>query len=252
MLYESFRHAQGDQALQVHFISSYARILRENGVPIDFTARVELAARMRTRRLPSGHMDIANSALVGSQFEFWWLNLWDILESVYTGSAEPLPSPEQLAARVVAVGGTERMSSYAAPELAHLNEGFAPYRDAGDPARTAREIILERFLPNLIRVERNFQGYGSRYRARPRTDGGDAHEAKLLGHCRRARKRVFSVPRDPVDQIYLEASARLTWLALHEPADATFLDYLQLVEAYNRNHVSEPLADLHAANPDNG
>lgn len=249
LLYDSFRQAQGDQALQVHFIECYARRLRECGVPINPAIRAELTERIRARRLPRGHIPIPNVEQVRSQFEFWWLNTWDILLSVYSGDATRLPAAGQLTARMVSVGGTPEMSSYTPDEMRRLNDGFAPYRDGPDPARSAREIIHERFLPSLIRVESYFQGNGPRYAARPRTDGGDIHESRMLGHCRRAHFQAGRGTAEIIDHIYLEVSHRLSWLASHRPSDGTYVAYTELVRAYNRNHPGTPSADLHSDKP---
>ncbi|GAA5175188.1 hypothetical protein GCM10023321_80720 [Pseudonocardia eucalypti] len=236
LLYESFRHAQGDQRLQIHFIESYARILREQGVSIDPAVRDELVPRIRSRRLPRGHLAISNRQQVAAQFEFWWLTLWDLLVSVYAEDSRHVPSSARLADRMVLVGGTTEMSSFTPAEMRQIDEGLAPYRDQDDPAKSSAQIIWERFLPNLIRVEWNFQGNGARYPARPRTDGGDIHESKMLGYCDRAAAVSVDQASDPVNQIYLEVSRSLAWLAAHRPQDPTYAAYTRLIASYRANH----------------
>lgn len=237
LLYESFRHAQGDQRLQIHFIESYARLLRGQGVSIDPAVRDELLPRIRSRRLPHGHAAIPNGRQVVAQFEFWWLTLWDLLVSVYAEDSGLVPSSAQLADRTILVGGTTEMSSFTLEEMRQIDEGLAPYRDRDDPVRSSAEIIRERFLPNLIRVEWNFQGNGTRYSARPRTDGGDIHASKMLEYCDRAVAASADQSADPVTQIYLEVSSRLAWLAVHQTQDPTYVAYTKFIASYNANHL---------------
>jgi hypothetical protein len=248
LLYESFRHAQGDQALQVHFIHCYAHLLRAAAVPLDLSVRDQFVDRIRNRQVPRGHQVIVNLDLVRSQFEFWWLNMWDVLLSVYMEDPGLLPGPDQLAARSVATGGTPEMSSYTDDEMERLDAGFDAYR-TDDPPREFSFVVHERFLPRLLEVEWNFQGNGPRYRSRPRTDGGDVHESKLLSHCEKALTHLERSTLDMIDRIYLAVCNRLEWLTHHQVGDPVSVFYRRLIAAYNSHHVAGPVRQLHVAVP---
>jgi hypothetical protein len=190
LLYESFRHAQGNQPAQVHFMQAYALLLRQTGVEIDFSLKDRLAHRIRAKQVPIGHMDIPNLIQVRAQFEFWWFIMWDIFSAIYLTDSQHLPTREKLDRRAIAVGGTCEMSSFTDKEMEALSHAFTPYRVADFSTLRPSEIVNQYFLPNLISVERNFQGRGSRYATRPRTDGGDVHESKMLDHCAKAVRRL--------------------------------------------------------------
>ena len=244
LLRESFRAAQGDQPTQVHFIQAYARYMRLENVPLDLTVRDALIERVRRQRLPAGHLRIPDPAQRQAQFQFWWDNLWDILTAVYTGTSEFLPARAELDDRAHAAGGHAGMSSFTDAEMAALARTIGLYRrrDAGPGPDL---VIDELLLPALIRVELGFQGHSMRYPERPRTDGGDVHESKLLRHCSRALERYQQHTQDIVDRIYRMICRRLSRLADSNPNDPIYARYRTLVSAYNANHPDRPVARLH-------
>lgn len=89
---------------------------------------------------------------------------------------------------MVAVGGTPEMSSSTDDELSAVVDAFGMYREQDCSDALYTRVINDHLLPNLIRVELNFQGYGHRYAERPRTDGGDVHESRMIGHCATAAR----------------------------------------------------------------
>lgn len=247
LLYESFRHAQGNQPAQVHFMKAYALLLRQTGVEIDFSLKDRLAHRIRSKQVPIGHMDIPNLIQVRAQFEFWWLIMWDIFSAIYLTDSQHLPTREKLDRRAIAVGGTCEMSSFTGEEMEALSHAFTPYRVADFSTLRPSEIVNEYFLPNLIRVERNFQGHGSRYATRPRTDGGDVHESKMFDHCAKAVRRLQRKITGPIDLIYVYVCERLDWLSRNQPDNPVYVDYLSLIDFYNTNHPHAPATALHTA-----
>src|SRR2546430_16326483 len=78
LLYESFRQAQGNQVLQVHFLQCYIRLMKERAVEFDGGVRYDLSPKTMPRELPKWHLDIQNSLQVSAQFQFCGGNLWDI------------------------------------------------------------------------------------------------------------------------------------------------------------------------------
>lgn len=245
LLYESFLHAQGDQVNQIHFIQSYARLLYEQGMPFDVSVKHRLTERIRNRHLPQSHKAIPNPIQVRAQFEYWWLNMFDIFESVYAADPGRLPDDATLYQRMVAVGGDESMSSFTAAELSKLTtNGFSPYRTETRRLETYQDVVHRQFLPNLIRVELNFQGHGAKFPERPRTDDGDVHESRMLGHCVKAARRD-PAHVDTVDRIYLTVRLRLDWLERHNRKDPTYLAYQSLKAAYNDKHPTARVASLH-------
>ena len=246
LLYESFRHAQGDQPNQVNFIQCYARILYETGIPLKSTDRLNLHERITKRRLPRGHAVIEDQERIRAQFEFWWLNMFDILESVYAETPSRLPNLMTLRERAARVRATEDMPSFSDDEMERLGAEFEQHRSS-QASTSFRDVLRRSFLPNLVRVELNFQGLpgpGAKYSERPRTDGGDVHESKLLTYCKRAAHHGLP-PSDPVDIIYLGIRDHLEWLRDNDPSNETYLAYRKLVRAYNDNHPSATVTSLH-------
>lgn len=235
LLYESFLHAQGSQVMQVHLMHAYLLMVRQEGIAMDFSLRETLATRIRSRRLPRGHLDIVDLNLIAAQFEFWWLNMWDICSAILAGPTH-LPTRDVLEQRMTAVGGSPEMSSFTDDELSAVADAFGTYRNEDYSDALVTRVVNDHLLPNLIRVEMNFQGYGSRYAERPRTDGGDVHESKMIGHCATAVRRARTGPVDPFDRIYLAVNDRLDWLSRYEPESEVLADYRRLIAAHATNH----------------
>lgn len=185
-----------------------------------------------------------------AQFEFWWLNTWDILLAVYAGDPHLLPGREQLDARAAAVGGTSDMSSFTTREMDVLAEGFTTYRADDAHLSRSREVAISRFLPNLIRVEHNFQGRGQKYSRRPREDGGDPYESKLLTYCREALKRFRRGAPNLIDHIYLEICQRLDRLVHSDVSSPMRQSYTSLIADYNAHHPDARLPMLHVPSDD--
>jgi uncharacterized membrane protein YczE len=244
LAYDSFRHAQGNQALQVHFIQAYVRRLCELGVPFDPTAGVALKQHVQRLRLPHGHIDVPDVAQVRAQFAFWSALLWDIVLAVYTDAPSRLPDRHRLDLLAAQVGGTPAMSSFTDEEMTALAAALAVYRDPATSTVNWTDVVEQQFVPALVRVELGFQGHGTRYPQRPRTDDGDPHEARLLGHCTRALRGHDRGTPDVVAAIYRVVCGRLDQLnsddAALDPAAAT---YRELIAAYNRNHPGDDDVD---------
>ncbi|MBP2472448.1 hypothetical protein JOF53_001320 [Crossiella equi] len=242
LLYESFRHAQGDQPNQVHFMFGYALLLRDAKVPFDLSVRDSLLDRVRNRQLPQGHLAMPNADQVRAQFEFWWRTMFDVFRAVQDDDLALLPSVRELRERMAHVGGEADMSSFTGEEMGRLAATLAEYRARTEKRLSAYDVIGGRFLPGMIRVEHNFQGVGARWTYRPREDGGDPHESRMLSYYRRlAGREQLDLP----GQVYAIAARRLDWLAEHEPAHPVHLAYRDLVNAYNANHPEAPVTRLH-------
>jgi hypothetical protein len=246
LAYISFRHAQGNQPLQVHYIESYVRILRALGVTPAAGDRDALAEHIRRLRLPLGHMEIPDATLVDVQFAFWWANIWDITLAVFTGDHRHLPTRARLDERVTELGGTTDMSSFTDVELTDLAAAFDRHRSASATALGPVEVVERYVVPALIEVEFGFQGSGDRYPTRPRTDGGDIHESRMAEHCLRALRRYREGRPDPTDRIYRAICHRLDQLSLPTfVPDPTAGRYRDLVGAYNHTHPADPVVRLH-------
>lgn len=236
---ESFAAAQGDQPTQLHFIQAYARYMLISGVPIDLPVRDEVIERVRRQRLPAGHLLVPDAAQRRAQFEFWWFGMWDVLSAVYSGLPDYLPSRAELDDRVDAVGGTPEMSSFSEREMRRLARALAFYRrcDITVGPNVVVELLL---LPSMIRTELGFQGRSERYPARPRTDGGDVHESRLLTRCELALQHYHHGKADVVDRIYRQLCRQLSWLERVEPCNPVQVQYRELVDAYNATHPDHP------------
>jgi uncharacterized membrane protein YczE len=246
LVYSSFRHAQGSQATQIHFIQSDIRLLREQGVPFDPAAGDALTEHVRRLRLPSGHVEVPDEQLVRAQFEFWAQTLWDIACSVYHDDPRLLPDRGRLEERAVAVGGTKQMSSFTDTEMASVAAALDTYRAPGAVGLSGTDVVNTLFVPSLLEVELRFQGVGEKYPSRPRTDGGDVHESRLLGHCERALLRYRQGRPDTTNRIYLAVCQRLDGLpGLDAGEDPVAARYRELVVAYNRCHPGAEVAELH-------
>ncbi|OLZ51651.1 hypothetical protein BS329_15405 [Amycolatopsis coloradensis] len=242
--YMSFRHAQGSQPVQLHFMQAYARILRDTGVTVDPGLRSATPREViRQRALPTNHLDIPDPALISAQLEFWWLLMWDVLDAVRTRDHTHLPSRRDLLDRMNAVGGNQEMSSFTDEELTALDSALDLYRNAAADQLAGDVIAVTYFLPALLHVERGFQGAGTRFPARPRTDGGDVHDSLLLTHCRAARDRYRKGTTDITDRVYHAVCRHLD----RAERDDTALhgSYRALVASYNRNHPQELEPRLH-------
>ncbi|MFE3783997.1 hypothetical protein ACFXPA_38150 [Amycolatopsis sp. NPDC059090] len=221
-------------------MQAYVRVLHCWQVPLDCSARDELLDRIRRGRIPIWHSVIESANQVQAQFEFWWLNLWDILHSVYAGEPGLILSADDLARRAENVGGTPEMSSFTSEEMEKAAAGFSPYR-AEETPWSYSDVIRDHFLPSLIRVETNFQGLGARYSSRPRTDGSDVHESIMMRQC-------LAVNREgggPVDLIYETVIKLLDWQESNAPHGRNHVTYRALVDAYNRCHPNSPVLALH-------
>ncbi|RSM80589.1 hypothetical protein DL991_10790 [Amycolatopsis sp. WAC 01375] len=81
LAYASFRHAQGSQAAQVHFVQSYLRTVLEHGTPGTLPPLKPILDRAQRLSVPTGHLPVDN-ALSRAQFLFWSHNIWDIARSL--------------------------------------------------------------------------------------------------------------------------------------------------------------------------
>jgi hypothetical protein len=236
---ESFAAAQGDQPTQLHFIQAYARYLKTMGIPIDLPARDDALERIRHQRLPAGHLLVPDAGQRQAQFEFWWRLMWDVFAAVYSGRPEYLPSRAELDDRVRECGGRPEMTSFTELEMRRLARTLGFYRrcDVAD----GPDVVIELFLlPSMIRTELGFQGRSERYPARPRTDGGDVYESRLLTRCELALQQYREGKADIVDRIYRKMCRQLSWLDKVEPENPVRLQYQELVGAYNATHPDRP------------
>ncbi|WP_410570381.1 YczE/YyaS/YitT family protein [Amycolatopsis sp. cmx-4-61] len=246
LAYIGFQHAQGSQALQVHFVQAYIRILAENNVPQVPQTREELAARAARLRPPPGHLDVGDDQLVRAQFMFWAHNTWDIAAAVYHANPGLLPDRATLDERAANLGGHADMTSFSDGEMTALAEAFATYRSTPGSQLSAAQVIDLHLVPVLIEVELAFQGTSDRFRQRPRTDGGDVHESRLLTHCHTALLRHRQGRARVTDQIYHRICHRLDSLAAAQPGtDPVAARYAELIAAYNRNHPAVQAVRLH-------
>jgi hypothetical protein len=239
LLRESFQAAQGDQRTQVHFVQAYMRYLLIDGVPIDLPARAAPVERIRRQRLPAGHLLVPDRAQREAQFEFWWHLMWDLAAAVYAGVPDFLPSRDEIDDRVRVCGGTPAMSSFTETEMARLARTIALYRRCD--VALGPDVVIELLLtPSIVRTELGFQGRSPRYPARPRTDGGDVHESRLLTRCELALRRYHEGHADIVDRIYRKVCHQLSWLERVEPYNPVQLQYRELIDAYNATHPDRP------------
>ncbi len=243
LAYGSFRHAQGNQAGQLHFVQAYVRLLAQQGIPFERSGMGILDAIVGHLRLPHGHADINDPVLVRAQFAFWARNIWDVIRSVYHDAPDLLPDRRRLDQRAAEVGGTREMTSFTDDELAALAAAFAYYRAPSSIRLSATDIVDTHLVPALLETELGFQGEGTRFVRRPRTDGGDVHESRMLGHCRKAAQRYRDGRPDVVNQIYRAVCARLDRAV--DDADPLASRYRDLVAAYNRCHPASALVRLH-------
>ncbi|WP_219152402.1 hypothetical protein [Amycolatopsis sp. TNS106] len=194
--------------------------------------------------VPTGHLAVDNW-LARAQFLFWSYNIWDIAQSVLTNDPEALPDRSQLDDRARAAGARPGMSSFSEVELTSLAAAFESYRSTRPESLTAQVVVSERFLPHLLYVELGFQGHGDPYPARPRTDGGDEHESRLLRHCLTAHRHFSDATPSTTDQIYRQVCRRLDGLLL-PPADRrNAATYTKLIESYNVRHPMATVTRLH-------
>ncbi|MFI5591262.1 YitT family protein [Amycolatopsis sp. NPDC051758] len=246
LAYIGFQHGQGSQALQVHFVQAYIRILAENDVPHVPQTREELAARAARLQPPSGHLNVEDDQLVRAQFTFWAYNTWDVVAAVYHDKPSLLPNRAILDERAANVGGTADMTSFTDAEMTALAEAFATYHSTPAAQLSASQVIDLHLVPALIEVELGFQGTSDRWPQRPRTDGGDVHESRLLTHCHTALERHRQGRARVTDQIYHRMCHRLDALTAAPPAnDPLASRYEELIAAYNRNHPGERAPRLH-------
>jgi uncharacterized membrane protein YczE len=246
LAYIGFQHAQGSQALQVHFVQAYIRVLAENNVPQVPQTREELAARAARLQPPPGHLDVGDDQLVRAQFMFWAHNTWDIAAAVYHDKPSLLPDRAVLDERADSVGGNADMSSFSDDEMTALAEAFATYHSTPASQLSAAQVIDLHLVPTLIEVELGFQGTSDRWPQRPRTDGGDVHESRLLTHCHTALQRHRQGRARVTDRIYHRICHRLDALtAAPQGNDPVASRYDELIAAYNRNHPAKQAARLH-------
>lgn len=248
LAYGSFRHAQGNQAAQAHFIQAYVRLLAQQGIPFEPSGMRVLDAIVGHLRLPHGHADINDPVLVHAQFAFWARNIWDVIRSVYHDDPALIPDRRRLDQRAADVGGTREMTSFSDDELGALAAAFAFYRDRSSSRLSATEVVNTHLVPAIVNAELGFQGRGTRFVRRPRTDDGDVHESRMLGHCRKAARRYRDGRPDVVNQIYRAVCARLDRAT--GDADPLASRYRDLVAAYNRCHPDSTVARLHV--PEDG
>ncbi|MEU3625660.1 hypothetical protein BS329_38805 [Amycolatopsis coloradensis] len=237
----SFAAAQGDQPTQAHFIQAYAREMIVDGVPLDLTVRGALLDHAQRQRLPAGHLEVPDRALVRAEFSFWWHLTLELLGAAYTGQRQALPSRAELDGLMYASGGNPAMSPFSPEEMGPLARTIGFYRrtDLGtDPG----DVVEGLLLASIIRVEHGFQGRGERYPARPCTDGGDPHRSRFLRRCQAARDNFRASQADVDDRIYRALCRRLDRLDTGDPVHHA---YRALIEDYNRHHPDEPVNRLH-------
>lgn len=241
--YWSFAYAQGDQAVQVHVIQCCARLMREQGEPLDQPAAT---APLGKFRLPAGHTPVADPTQILAQAQFWWDLMRDLLNAVDLHDPTLLPNREQLEQRALRVGGTKEMSSFTDEEMAALDYAIDLYRGDASDSLTSTDVVERHLVPNLIRVELAFQGHGTRWAYRPRTDGGDPHTSRLLEYCESARRHHTAGVLTLLDRMAVQVCARLDSLATVPPgSEPVAARYRDLLEAYNTNHPSDRVARLH-------
>lgn len=242
--YWSFNHAQGDQPVQVHVIECCLRLLRERGESTELPGYpADAIARFR---LPDGHIAVPQQQ-VRAQAAFWWRLLAALTASVTHGDTTRLPDPEWLEQCAVEVGGTKAMSSFTDEELAALAVAIEQYRGESSGELAAVEVVDRYLVPNIIRVELGFQGHGTRWSFRPRSDGGDAHASRLLEYSDAARRHHHGGVPTILDRMVLLICRRLDQLAAQPVgADPVADRYRDLLEAYNNNHRGAAVALLHA------
>ncbi len=241
--YWSFAYAQGDQAVQVHVIECCARLMRESGQPL---RPGPAAAPLEKFRLPGGHVEVPDSTQIRAQAAFWWDLMRDLVAAVEHHTPAALPNRSQLEHRARQAGGTKEMSSFTDEEMAALAQAIGLYRGEASDALTAGDVVERHLVPNLLRVEMAFQGYGTRWAYRPRTDEGDPHGSRLLEYCESARRHSAAGVLTLLDRMALQVCARLDHLAAVPDGTEPIADrYRDLVEAYNSNHPGHRVARLH-------
>ena len=248
--YASFRHAQGNQAVQVHFVQSYLRAVLEHGTPGTLSPLERILDRARRLAVPAGHLPV-DRALSRAQFLFWSHNIWDIARSLVEHDPAVLPNRGLLDARAADVGAAPGMSSFNEPELAELAGAFEIYRTGVATTWAAAEVIDKLFVPQLLEVELGFQGLGARYPRRPRTDGGDKHESRMLGHCRTAHTRFARGKASITDVVYRQVCRRLDQLCGSTAAGTAVAGrYDLLIQLYNQRHPGSFVSLLHVPEND--
>ncbi len=243
LAYGSFRHAQGNQVAQAHFVQAYVRLLAQLGIPFEPSGMRVLDAIVGHLRLPHGHADINDPVLVHAQFAFWARNIWDVIRSVYHADPALIPDRRRLDQRAAELGGTPEMTSFTNDELGALAAAFGLYRTRSSVQLSATEIVDTYLVPAVVNAELGFQGEGTRFVRRPRTDGGDVHESRMLSHCGKSAQRYREGRPDVVNQIYRAVCARLDRAT--DVADPLASRYRDLVAAYNRCHPDATVARLH-------
>lgn len=248
LAYGSFRHAQGNQAAQVHFVQAYVRLLEQQGIPFEWSGMRVLDTIVRHLRLPHGHAHIDDPVLVHAQFAFWARNIWDVIRSVYHDDPALIPDRRRLDQRAAEVGGTREMTSFRDDELGTLAAAFGFYRARSSARLSATEVVDTHFVPALLDTELGFQGEGTRFVRRPRTDDGDVHESRMLSHCSKSARRYRDGRPDVVNQIYRAVCVRLDRAT--DDTDPLTSRYRDLIAAYNRCHPGSTVARLHVPTDD--
>ncbi|MFK0250230.1 hypothetical protein ACIQUM_36475 [Amycolatopsis azurea] len=237
----SFAVAQGDQPAQAHFVQAYARRMAADGVPLDLTARTSLLDQAQRQRLPAGHVDVPDRDVVRAEFAFWWHLALDVITAVYTGHHQALPARVELDGLMRDVGGHPGMTPFSADEMDRLARTIGHYRRT-DLGPDGVDVVDGLLLAAIIRTEHGFQGRGTRYPARPRTDGGDPHASRFLLRCRAARDNTRAGRAEVSDRIYRSLCQRLDRLDDGDPLHRAYRD---LVEDYNRHHPADQVERLH-------
>ncbi|OXM44260.1 hypothetical protein CFP71_40620 [Amycolatopsis thailandensis] len=217
----------------------------EYGTPGTLPPLERILDHARRLAVPAGHLAVDN-ALSRAQFLFWAHNIWDVARSLVEHDSALLPDRELLEARAADVGAQPGMSSFSEPELAELAGAFEVYRTRYATTSAAAQVIDELFVPQLLEVELGFQGIGARYPRRPRIDGGDAHESRLLGHCRTAHTRYTQAKTSVTDLVYRQVCRSLDQLrGCPSPTNAVVARYDLLIRLYNQRHPGSSVPLLH-------
>ncbi len=238
--YESFGYSQGSQKLQLHVIQAVIRRMIEEGYVFDMSVLTEIKQRMAGKQPPIGHNEVPTSEQKSSQMQFWGRNLLTVVTTNIDRNPAALPSRKDLEEQAWQTGGTPEMSSYSDEELTKLTAAFDAYREDG-LTMSSYDVMANLLLPELIRTEDKWQTTG-----RPRTDTSDRYESVWRRYSQAAHTKVAQEkPLTVRDQLYLDMAGFMERAEINEPESELIGNYWELLDTYNANHETVPVAALY-------
>ncbi|WP_436501799.1 hypothetical protein [Actinokineospora sp. HUAS TT18] len=250
-LRETFMGAQGRQYIQIPLIDVIARTWLEQDIHVNMSILDSQQAReaMAQTALPRGHVRVGPAARIRGQYLFWWQLMLHIIDYIYLGDANQLPTREDIDTLVAHVGGTSYMPGFNEEELAAIQVMLDRYRDADPSATLTSDQVLDRFvLPALVQGDRHWVSNPDHHR--PGTILRGAHESMLrvaLIDCR--RKLTQDRELTDLECVYARLDTLLQEGCLDTLPTFNCLDTLptfkQLVAEYNAQHAALPFAWPH-------